>query len=336
MSITTFIPDWVRRCAVILIGVLAATTVAANASPAPARADSPHLVFHVLGDLHANANGSPYNDHIRAALRDLNSVYPAAALVINGDLTDHGTAADYRVLNDLFANNPTPATILKGIGNHEYFAKSGVANDKQRFLDQAGRSSVYTQSVIGGYQFILLGGEDVPPAEYAKSPWTAILSDAQLDWLASTLAGGDASRPAFVFLHQPLENVAQRDRLREILRANPRTLFFWSHWHTSLRVNDSRLLTDADRFVSVHTGAVAYLWDANHVKLPDGNHGLQVEVYSDMVVVRGRDIASRQWIPEFSFRVPNWVQGAKPSGYSGTHRPIRKISPIATRYGKTW
>jgi 3',5'-cyclic AMP phosphodiesterase CpdA len=274
--------------------------------------DKPQLVFDVLSDTHVHKNESPkypYNAHFKTALQDLHSLGDANALIFNGDLVDNGSAADYQQFSRLLQQTPHPSMILKGMGNHEYFSETGIANDQKRFLDFAGRSSIYTETKIGGYSFINLGGDGVLPNEYSPNPtkpWTAVLSDDQLAWLSDTLANEPAGNPIFLFLHQPLENVQQRDRLQQILKQHPNVVYFWSHWHTDLREPDYRLFTNMDGYWRVHTGSTSYSityvgGQRNEFNVSDG---LRVQVYADRIWIRGRDFLGHQWITQFDHTIP--------------------------------
>lgn len=76
------------------------------------------LSFAVLGDIHGN------NDSLQKAIRDLHSINPEMnALILNGDTVDQGLKKHYAAINKTLLKNKSllPQTIIKNIGNHEFF-----------------------------------------------------------------------------------------------------------------------------------------------------------------------------------------------------------------------
>lgn len=264
--------------------------------------------FQVIGDPHGHAPGQ--NGNVVRALTDLRSIGPgASALVINGDLTEHGYLNEYDGLGQALAGGSAPR--LWNIGNHDYHGTNSSAVEQQRFLDLAGVSSVYYERSINGYPFLFLGGEHGDQASWGPGStyaWYAVLSDAQLDWLDQRLAElATPARPSFVFLHQGTWDTTNPARLEQILGAHPNVIFFWSHYHRDLHSApiDGSLFTTARGFRQIHTGSVQYTWDnaSPNNRHDDWYQGLQLEVFSDRIQIRGRDFAARSWIPQFEFQL---------------------------------
>jgi len=122
------------------------------------------LVFAVLGDIHGNI------DSFQDTIKDLYTINPSMdALILNGDTVDQGIEEQYdKVKNNLIKNKDLlPKTIIKNIGNHEFFDYSKGTNSPQqvqtfinRYLEFSGEEKVYHDTWVNNYHFISLGSED--------------------------------------------------------------------------------------------------------------------------------------------------------------------------------
>ncbi|WP_179218685.1 metallophosphoesterase [Saccharibacillus sp. O23] len=194
------------------------------------------------------------------------------------------------------------AARLTGTAEAEGRARELWERRMARFAEGTGEAAPYHDHWLGGYHFIFLGSESPHPKD-------CDLSGAQLEWLRDRL-GEDASadKPIFVFLHQPLKNtvagsteaqgwhgVNQDAALSEALAAYPQAILFSGHTHWQLEA--ARTMFDGHgRMPSMfNASSVAYLWTDGDEHLT-GSEGLQVEVYADRVVARGRDFVRREWI----------------------------------------
>ncbi|SDY91083.1 Tat (twin-arginine translocation) pathway signal sequence [Asanoa ishikariensis] len=299
----------------LLVGSGAAVAATALGPMVPAYA---HERRHVLSDVHISDLYPVAMSDMRDSLADLDDAAPKAdALVIIGDLTELGKQHHYPLLDLTLKTSVRPPRTYLAIGNHEYHANEPVDVMRQRFLDYAGRDSVYYATSLAGIPFVFLGSEGIPTGETSGGAVTALLSDAQLDWFEQTLKTvARKDRPTFVFLHQPPEITTQRDRLARILASAPNVVFFYGHLHTdlnwfaagpdpSLLGNDEgywRVQAPATTYINQKTrnanGTVSTLFQA------DWKQGLVVDVYDDSVVIRGRDTYQRQWIETFQVAIP--------------------------------
>lgn len=264
------------------------------------------LTFSVLGDVHGNAI------KLENAINDLHSIKGNMdAMILNGDNVDQGLESQYDAIKNTLNKNSDilPKTIIKNIGNHDYFdyekgpnKPKDVANFKNMYLDFAGEKSVYHDAWIKGYHFISLGSESGNTKELGAV--NAFLSEKQLDWLQERLAEKhEKGKPIFVFLHQHLSTsikgwigVEQRRELNKILSSYPEVILFTSHTHVLLSIDNIKL---NQPFTTVHTGAVNYsiLPEGYDIKrLYDESQGLYVEVYGNKTVVKGRDFIKKTWI----------------------------------------
>ncbi|CAM3542405.1 MULTISPECIES: metallophosphoesterase family protein [Saccharibacillus] len=186
----------------------------------------------------------------------------------------------------------------------------------RRFAEATGAAAPYHDHWIGGYHFIFLGSE-VP------HPKDCDLSSAQLRWLQERLSEKSSpDRPVFVFLHQPLMDtvagsmerqgwygVNQDTELKKVLSACPQAILFTGHTHWQLEAE--RTMYDGQGVMPsmFNASSVAYLWTDGDEHLT-GSEGLQVDVYGDRVVVRGRDFVKRAWIEGAEYTVPYPAAGA--------------------------
>jgi Predicted phosphohydrolases len=269
------------------------------------------LAFAVLGDVHGNI------DSFQRTINDLYRINPGIdALVLNGDTVDQSIEEQYDSVKKALSKNKDllPETVIKNIGNHEFFNYSEGVNSPQqvqvfinRYLEFSGEEKVYHDTWVKGYHFISLGSED--GNSKTLDSIKAFISKEQQNWLREKLAENyQKGKPIFVFLHQPLVfkygtktyvGVAQSDQIKEILSQYPEVILFSSHTHRDLDANSAEL---NNPFTMINTGAVGYTLipdessqrgmrrESSYIK------GLYIEVNGNKVVVKGRNIKEKQWI----------------------------------------
>lgn len=265
------------------------------------------LTFAVLGDVHGN------NDSLHRAISDLYNINPGLdVLILNGDTVDQGIKKQYdEIKRTLFkTNSMLPKTIIKNIGNHEFFNYDIEVNSPQdvktfinRYLEFSGEEKVYHDTWVEGYHFISLGSED-GNSETLDSI-RAYISNEQRNWLTDKLAENyEKGRPMFVFLHQPLNSNpnsgwvgSDQSELKIILSQYPEVILFSSHTHADLT---EKGIVINQPFTKVHTGAVHYtivrnVQDQTRTREPFIK-GLYVVVNGDRVVIKGRDLKEGSWI----------------------------------------
>lgn len=271
------------------------------------------LTFSVLGDVHGNAG------KLDNAINDLHSVKENMdAMILNGDNVDQGLKSQYDAIKNTLNKDREllPKTIIKNIGNHDYFdyqkgpnKPEDVEKFKNMYLEFAGEKSVYHDNWIKGYHFISLGSESGNTNELGAV--NAFLSQKQLDWLKEKLAEKhEKGKPIFVFLHQHLSTsikgwmgVEQRRELNKILASYPEVILFTSHTHVLLSIDNVK---QNQPFTTVHTGAVSYAIlpeDYKIKRLYDESQGLYVEVKGNKTTIKGRDFVKKSWI--FSKEIPS-------------------------------
>lgn len=269
---------------------------------------SSDLAFAVFGDVHENI------DHFQESIDDFYKINPNMdALILNGDVVDQGIDEQYDSVKETLDKNKNllPKTIIKNIGNHEFFDYNIEVNSKEQvqsfinnYLEFSGEEKVYHDKWIKGYHFISLGSED-GNSETMNSV-TAFLSEEQLEWFKEKISEKyEKGKPIFVFLHQHLEypnsnwvGIEQAKELREILSDYPEVILFSSHTHRDISDNSISL---NEPFTIVNTGAIHYtlVIDSDKEKgvrrEDDYINGIYVEANGNTVTIKARDIKEKEW-----------------------------------------
>ncbi|MBE1497459.1 3',5'-cyclic AMP phosphodiesterase CpdA [Amycolatopsis lexingtonensis] len=185
------------------------------------------MIIAHLSDLHLD--GEPRaEDRVAAVMAYLGGLArPVDAVVVTGDITDHGAATEYARAAALLEY---PAPVLVCPGNHDVRAefRTGLLGlpPSDEPIDRA--------QEVGGVLFALC--DSTIPGRGA-----GFLADSTLAWLDDTLAGGDG--PAIVAFHHPpvevgvelVDRIRQsgEDRLAAVLARHPRVkALLAGHVHT--------------------------------------------------------------------------------------------------------
>lgn len=272
---------------------------------------SADLSFAVLGDVHDNIS------NFKDAINDFYKINPHMdALVLNGDTVDQGKDEQYDEIKKVISKNSgkLPDTIIKNLGNHEFYNYDEDSNSQEaiedfthKYLEFSGTEKVYHDTWLKGYHFISLGSDNITSGDLGSTQ--ASLSDEQLSWLRETLKENYVEgKPIFVFLHQPISinffggqwyGVKQGDKLKEILNDYPEVFIFSSHTHKQF--NDDYIQENMP-YTMVHTGAVGYTFiedaDSENGRERDSsaNNVLYVEVNGNEVTLNGRDVKNHRWV----------------------------------------
>jgi Icc protein len=281
----------------------------------------PLFSFSVMSDLHVVSTDSASMMLLRQALADHHALRPdSKLLVLNGDLTN-GSEADYRSLMALLSRQPH-APVQATMGNHDYYGlwrKPDGAMDYTKmnplwssskavalFDRNWGYDKPYHELVVEGYRFLFLSGEAYRDVD-ASINEDAFLSPAQLSWLSERLTNAgaaDASKPVFVFLHQPLPRtldgtdlelgVVQHQELRALLDAHPNVILFSGHTHWNIETtNQVKQL----KFLAASSASIRQVWSAkNEPETRSLSQSLIVDVYPERVVILRREHTEKRWI----------------------------------------
>lgn len=280
--------------------------------------ETPLLSFAVVSDIHVSENYSyVYNRNYTRMVRDvIRSMPDAQVLMIDGDVTNNGKPAEFKILGRLLSQfqDQIPQYLL--LGNHDLALNRGEWGAQlYNFLSYTKMPGVYYDFWLGGIRFLCLGSQESVETDDVSA---SLLED-QLEWLSEKLEGAqdaDPDAPIFVFLHQPLQNtvtgsedstILQNDQLAEILSRYPQAILFTGHTHAAL--DAGKVLWDGgkDRFSAVHSGSVSSLWDFSEESaaggpdtgakgIMEGSQGLKIEVYDGYIRIRSRDFSSGKWM----------------------------------------
>lgn len=287
-------------------GIAASTGAVPKASVTFKEGSGPVMSFQVISDTHIRNTSSTdiHNQHLTAALKDLNQISPnSSALIIDGDITDSGSSTQYDQLNSILQSVNHAKTYFV-MGNHDIFNYTDYNTAKNLFLTKTGMSGNYYDYWLNGYHFIVLGSDAIAGDK-------AVLSTAQLNWFQQKLKENvSPNKPIFVFVHQPLSNTVsgsnamqdqqQDQQLKSILTQFPQVVLFTGHTHS--------VFTESTEFYNqqycnmANIPSTAYLWyDPTYTQPGSGSQGLCVDVYSNKVVIKGRDFTRQEWIGQGTF-----------------------------------
>ena len=265
--------------------------------------DACRLNFAVLSDSHIEGNNTTRYKVFARCLKDVRRNRSGLdAVVFLGDNTMNGNSTE-----SMFFHG-TASLLLKGqkvlpvLGNHD------IGNGEGDYEKLQNRWYAYTEAffgkkltvpyyreVIDGYSFIVLGTE-----EHTSNSMT--LTDGQLAWLRGTLEDAARSgKPVFVFSHHPERASYRADpayeySLTDILTAyaEDHDLFYFSG-HTHRTLTRSSFNTD-DNFPEISLPCLTTLTgEKDNVIKEDTGVGVEVEVYGDEVIVRGRNFYQGEW-----------------------------------------
>lgn len=165
--------------------------------------------FAALSDIHVSSDFEPGIQHTRAAFGAVAWMDPLPdAIIINGDIVNHGHEEEYDLVVELAAEAGLsfPDDFELTMGDHEQWgyiadgAAPDYAGQREIFMRRCGQESMYHDAFVCGEHLIFLG-PDADPSEWSLMN----VSDEQLAWLDEQLAKDAAEgRRSFVFMHEPV------------------------------------------------------------------------------------------------------------------------------------
>ena len=262
------------------------------------------LNFSVLSDSHIEGNNLSRYKVFAGSLRDVKKNSSGNdAVIFLGDNTMNCQNIENLMFHGTAANLLKGETILPVMGNHDIGNGEGDYNKLQNrwysyteaFFGRA-LSHPYYYEVIDGYYFIVLGMED-------QLVYEMTMTDAQFTWLEGVLNEAKGSgKPVFVFSHYPADDVIDEagnstDRLIDMLaeyNADNDLFYFCGHTHMPLWLFWS--FHTGDGFPEIYLPRLTDLagGDDNEIYEHSGD-GVEVEIYGDQVLVRGRNFYHGVW-----------------------------------------
>ncbi|MCE0534635.1 metallophosphoesterase [Kineosporia rhizophila] len=147
------------------------------------------ITFAHVSDLHIDL-GERATERARRLIGRLKAMSGLDAVLVTGDIADHGTAAEYRLVRELLAELQGPVLVLPG--NHDVREQFGPA-----LLDRDASADEINQVVPVGDSDFLLCDSTIPGESGGR------LSPVTLTWLKEVLAERDPARPAVLAFHHP-------------------------------------------------------------------------------------------------------------------------------------
>jgi len=155
---------------------------------------------------------------------------PVDAVLVTGDLTDHGTVAEYEELAKLLV---LPYPVLMCPGNHDVRQAY-----RQVLLGEPASGAPINQVYRGGGAVFALCDSSIPGRN------EGMLADETIEWLVDVLAGTEPQEPVFVGFHHPpvrlhspfLDELRQygEHRLAEVVARYPQVVaVLCGHAHTA-------------------------------------------------------------------------------------------------------
>ena len=312
-----FMPDDADGvCVVVRKG---SSTVCSTAAPDSLKLkQSKHLYdFAVITDLHIDTGRSEFTSHLKAAMKNIKTLYPDCAAVFTvGDNTNHGYAEQYELLMDTLAACKPDAPIYFALGNHDLMYGTDYNEQVERFRYYTGMRTPYYSVTLEDTKFIVLASDSLDG--------NGTMGKTERDWLKAELAKCGKNDRIFVFLHQPLiETVSgslySRDHeiqdwygfydsgnlIHNILREYPNATLFTGHTHWTLESYQPVLIGNGSDASFVNCASVGYLWTDEDAST-GGSEGIFVEVYEDYVLIRGREYRNNTWCAATQIRIPRF------------------------------
>ncbi len=296
-----------------------------TADTAPVK-ENCRLNFATISDIHMTEE-TARRDMLRFGLADFEkSTYPLDALVLTGDLTDHGEEAEWEMLKSAFEGYNPAKNIVMAQGNHDTWTEDDKYDIARTLFIKynkkiAGREieNEYYSTKINGYTFIVLASESDRVAAY--------MSDEQITWLSAEME--KASRdglPIFVVCHWPInqshglpETWGEEDmepddggigdqsaRVEEILKSYKNVFMISGHIHSGF-VKESQekvygyVSVESDgSFHSINLPQYMYL--TLRGRIANGT-GFNFEVYDDEVIIRARSYSAGVWYSDYNWTI---------------------------------
>lgn len=292
------------------VAILSIFCFSINSTRVNSQENKPKLQIPIISDTHIEQD--LYKNELIRALKDYKKIAPNyKAIAFVGDITNQGTIEQYdEFMKILNSYSSSVSEKIIAIGNHEYFEKR--EEDKimlsseiyiDRFSEKTGMPGAYYDKSVEGYHFIVLGSEGPEPGDISNIDY-ALLSESQYNWLEKRLSkDAEASKPIFVFLHQPIDNTVYGSkysggnlndgRLTGILKKYPQVILFSGHSHSILNHEG---MVFQDGFTMVNTGAVSYTLLEETNSPQSYSQGLLVDVYDDRIEIKAREFTNGSWI----------------------------------------
>ncbi len=284
------------------------------------------LNFATISDIHMTEE-TARRDMLRFGLTDMEEFSSSLdALVLTGDLTDHGEEPEWEMLKEAFEPYTPAKNIIMAQGNHDTWteddkydlARTLFIKYNKEIADREIENEYYSTKV-NGYTFIVLASETDRTSAY--------MSDKQLDWLRQEMeTASKDGLPIFVICHWPIneshglpttwgDNEPEPDdggigdqsaQVEEILKSYENVFMITGHIHSGF-VKESQ--KDVYGYVSVESDGSfhsinlpQYMYLTLRGRIANGT-GFVFEVYDNEVVLRARSFSAGVWYSDYNWTI---------------------------------
>lgn len=282
--------------------------------------------FAVISDIHMTKE-TARRDMLRFGLQDMEDFSgPLDALVLSGDLTDHGEEAEWEMLKSAFSGYTPAKNLIMAQGNHDTWTEDDKYDLARTYFikynkEIAGREieNEYYSTKINGYTFIVLASETDRTAAY--------ISDKQLEWLRAEMeTASKDGLPIFVICHWPINQSHglpetwgeddmepddgglgdQSAQVEEILKSYENVFMITGHIHSGFVKEEQKNVfgyTSVESDGTFHSiNLPQYMYLTGRGRIANGT-GYTVEVYEDEVVLRGRSFSAGVWYSDYIWTI---------------------------------
>jgi len=285
--------------------------------------------FAVISDTHLKNNGIRLG-MLELGLLDMSKAKDRLdALVIDGDITDHGYIDMWEGFAKSMSKYDVSEQTILVAGNHDTWGpdRENLDTVKQTFIDYNKKVSdrdidnMYYSTDINGYPVIVLGSE----ADHTS----ATISQTQIDWFAAEMEkASKTGLPIFVFLHQSINGThglpynwgldeedpydeggigEASDAILAIIEKYDNVFYTSGHIHAGFSNDKSHsfytTVEKHDGYTLINVPCYEYPDVLRQNYLPNGT-GFVYEVYENEVILRARNFATGRWITRYDEIIP--------------------------------
>ncbi len=273
------------------------------------------LTFAVWGDPQISFHSPLRSARVYSAVNDLKNAENIDALVICGDITEHGAKCEYKLVKKLIDGAKSVKSVFAVSGNHDVRLRN-YKKQLKRFQDFVGSlengvthfgDSYYHKKDLNGFRFIMMGTD--------RSTFEAsYISDSQLIRLKNDILSAPAEKPVFVFNHQTLKHTnglpvtflgkgkwrgsvgRESEKLKKILSVRKNVFYITGHLHYC---TSEYSFEDCGNFKALSVPTIGVI---NHGKFKPMTQGYMISAYKDRVIMRSRIFGEGKYAGE---NVPN-------------------------------
>ncbi len=303
----------------------------------PDDAEACALNFAIISDTHIYGNDDKAL-LLEMGLADMEAAEERLdALVMAGDNTNNGASTQYEVLAKVFSKYDPADNVIMAIGNHDTWNKEIDAENRfpeserlyleyQKKMFDRDLDKVYFSTEVNGYTFICLGSE----TDITKS----YISDEQMIWFKAEMAkAAEKGLPIFVVSHAPLDNThglpqtwedrdkvteeefldhngtfadKRTDEIKSVLTKYDNVFLISGHIHNGLAKTDDYkgyTFSTVESDGSFHSVNLPSFGNTCIRGTASSGMGLQVEVYEDQVILKGRCFTAGIWYTNYFWTV---------------------------------